>query len=168
MLADKRIAKVPGRIMLLIVSIQTMKGIKIAGVPIGTKWVNICWVLLIHPKSIKHNHNGKDKDKVNVKWLVLVKIYGNNPMKLLNIIIENTVIKINVDPLDPIGSRRILISLWRVIIILFQKIWYREGSNQYIEGIIKIPRIVLIQFNDKLKILDVGSNTENKFVIIFR
>lgn len=48
-LAERRIANVPGRIMFLIVSIQTINGIKIAGVPIGTKWVNMCWVLLIHP-----------------------------------------------------------------------------------------------------------------------
>lgn len=58
-------------------------------------------------------------------------------------------------------------SLWRVNKILFQKIWYREGINQYIDGIIKIPKKVLSQFNDKLKILEEGSNTENKFVIIF-
>lgn len=117
---------------------------------------------------MKANHKGKDNERVRVKWLVLVKIYGNNPMKLLNIIIENRAIKIREDPLDPIGSKRILISLWRVIIILFQKMWNREGKSQYIEGIIKIPKNVLNQFNDMLKILDVGSNTENKFVIIFK
>lgn len=50
---------------------------------------------------------------------------------------------------------------------MFQKIWYREGISQYVEGIIINPKKVLIQLIDKLKILEEGSNTENKFVIIF-
>ena len=35
--AISRTAKVPGRIMLLIISIHTMKGIRGVGVPVGTK-----------------------------------------------------------------------------------------------------------------------------------
>lgn len=166
-LAVNRTARVPGRIIFLIVSIHTINGIKIAGVPCGTKWANICCVLLIQPYSIKHNHKGKAKVKVNVKWLVLVKIYGNKPIKLLNKIIENKETKINVDPLAPIGPNNVLNSLCSVIKILFQKIWYREGINQNIEGIIKIPKKVLNQFKERLKMLDEGSKTENKFVIIF-
>jgi len=49
MLAVNRTAKVTGRIIFLIVSIQTIKGIKILGVPCGTKCVNICWAWLIQP-----------------------------------------------------------------------------------------------------------------------
>lgn len=48
-LAVSRTANVPGRIILLIVSIHTINGIKIPGVPWGTKWQNMCWVLFIHP-----------------------------------------------------------------------------------------------------------------------
>ena len=51
-LAVSRTANVPGRITFLIVSIHTIKGIKIAGVPWGTKWANICWVWLIQPYNI--------------------------------------------------------------------------------------------------------------------
>lgn len=40
-LAAKRTANVPGRITLLTVSIRTMKGIRIPGVPKGTKWASI-------------------------------------------------------------------------------------------------------------------------------
>lgn len=36
-LAERRTAKVPGRIIFLIVSIQTINGIKTGGVPCGTK-----------------------------------------------------------------------------------------------------------------------------------
>lgn len=47
--AANRTARVPGRIIFLIVSIQTIKGINTAGVPWGTKWANMCCVWLIHP-----------------------------------------------------------------------------------------------------------------------
>lgn len=41
-LAASRTANVPGRIILLIVSIKTIKGIKGPGVPCGTRWANMC------------------------------------------------------------------------------------------------------------------------------
>jgi hypothetical protein len=73
-LAANRIAKVPGRITFLTVSIHTMKGMRIDGVPWGTKWVNICWVWLIHPNIINLSHSGSAKVKVRDMCLVLVKI----------------------------------------------------------------------------------------------
>jgi len=42
--AANRTARVPGRMIFLMVSIQTMKGIRIPGVPWGTRCVNMCWV----------------------------------------------------------------------------------------------------------------------------
>lgn len=48
-LAANRIANVPGRIMLLMVSIHTMKDIRATGVPWGTRWANIWLVWFIHP-----------------------------------------------------------------------------------------------------------------------
>lgn len=72
--ADNRTAKVPGRMTFLIVSINTIKGIKTGGVPWGTRWANICFVLLIHPIIINLSHRGRAKERVIVIWLVLVKI----------------------------------------------------------------------------------------------
>lgn len=46
-LAANRIAKVPGRMIFLIVSITTIKGIRTGGVPWGTKWANM-WVELFN------------------------------------------------------------------------------------------------------------------------
>ena len=94
-------------------------------------------------------------------------MYGNNPIKLLNKINENNEIKIKVDPLWPEGPNNVLNSLCKVKIILFHKIWCREGINQYVVGINNSPINTLIQLILKLKILDEGSNTENKLVIIF-
>jgi hypothetical protein len=39
---------------------------------------------------------------------VLVKIYGNNPKKLLNKIIENNEIKIKEHPLSLLGPNKVL------------------------------------------------------------
>lgn len=70
--AVSRTANLPGRIKLLIVSIKTMKGIKIAGVPVGTMWDNIFFVLLIQPYDINDNHKGNAKVRVKVRCLDLV------------------------------------------------------------------------------------------------
>lgn len=71
-------------------------------------------------------------------------------------------------PLNLEIPKRVLNSWCKVKKILFQNIEIREGINQNIKGKNMIPKIVLIQFNDKFKILVEGSKIENKFIIIFR
>lgn len=61
---------------------------------------------------------------------------------------------------------KILNSLCKVLIILYHINWNREGINQNNIGINKNPNIVLSQFKGKYKVV-IGSNTENKLVIIF-
>jgi hypothetical protein len=56
MFAVKRTARVPGRIRLLIVSIITMNGTSMVGVPWGTRCSNMWLVFLIHPNSINLIH----------------------------------------------------------------------------------------------------------------
>lgn len=148
MLAVNRIARVPGRITFLIVSIHTIKGMRMGGVPCGTKWANICVVLLSQPKIINLNHNGSANDKVRVKCLVLVKIYGNNPIKLLIRIIIKILVNIKVIPLFffPV---RILNSLCSFSMIFNHNILLREGINQNKFGI------------NKRKIIDLNQLSEN-------
>ncbi len=50
----------------------TINGIKIIGVPIGTKWQNIWFILLIQPYNINDIHKGKARLAVKTKWLDLV------------------------------------------------------------------------------------------------
>ena len=52
MFAFRRTASVPGRIILLIVSMITINGINIVGIPCGTKCSNMWLVFLIHPNDI--------------------------------------------------------------------------------------------------------------------
>ncbi len=67
MLAVRRILRVRGRIRFLIISIQIIKGIKILGVPIGTKWINIFLFVFIHPKIIRLIHKVNPNVKLNTK-----------------------------------------------------------------------------------------------------
>lgn len=72
-LAVSRTANDVGRIILLIDSIITMKGIKIGGVPIGTKWQNMWLVLFVHPNNIKANHLDRAIVSENLIWEEAVK-----------------------------------------------------------------------------------------------
>lgn len=72
--AVNRIARVPGRIIFLIVSIHTINDINIEGVPWGTRWINMCCVFINHPYTIKVNQRGRANEKVITIWLVLVKM----------------------------------------------------------------------------------------------
>lgn len=92
-LADKRTANVTGRINILINSITTIKGIKIFGVPKGTRWEIIELKLFSTPQIIKPTQVLRDKEKVTLKWAVLEKTKGNNPDILLNKIIVKTLNK---------------------------------------------------------------------------
>lgn len=130
MLAVRRTAKVPGRIRFLIVSIRTMKGIKIAGVPLGIKWINMFWVLLIHPKNIKVNQIGREKVKLKIRCLVDVKMYGYRPRKLLKKIIKNKVIKKIEFPLKFFVFNKLLISNFKKFRIKVYKYIYRFEINQ--------------------------------------
>lgn len=98
MLAINRTARDPGRIKFLMVSIKTINGMRIGGVPLGIIWANISWVLLIHPKIIILTQRGRAKDKVHDKCLLLVKIYGSNPIKLLIKIKMNNLMIIKLNP----------------------------------------------------------------------
>lgn len=165
-LAASRTARVPGRITFLIVSINTMKGIRADGVPWGTKWANICWVWLIHPNSIKAIQRGRERDRVIVKWLELVKMYGRSPKKLLNTISLKSDTNIIVT-LEFLAPKSVLNSRCKVVDNLNHKRDHRDGMAQNSKGIKIIPKKVDNQFKDKFMIEEVGSNTENRFVIIF-
>lgn len=168
MFAVNRIANVPGRMTFLIVSIHTINGISIGGVPCGTRWVNMCLVLLIHPNIINLTHKGRAIVNVSVRCLVLVKIYGNKPSILFIRIIENNDVNIRVLPLLVFFvSRSVLSSSCIFFIVLFHAVLFRDGIVHILVGMVINPSIVLNQFIDVLNIFVDGSNTENRFLIIF-
>lgn len=90
----------------------------------------MCWVWLNHPKIINLSHKGKANERVIDMWLVLVKINGNNPIKLLNKMNANSEIKMKVLPLWLNGPNKVLNSLCKVFKIIIQIIINRDGINQ--------------------------------------
>lgn len=88
------------------------------------------------------------------------------PKKLLNKINLNKDVKIIV-VLDCLGVSKALNSLCTPSMILFHNKDHREGIIQYTKGINNKPRKVESQFKGRLVKDEEGSNTENKFVIIF-
>jgi hypothetical protein len=53
-------------------------------------------------------------------------------------------------------------------VIVFHNFAVRDGITQITIGTIMSPSMVLVQFNGLFMIDEVGSNTENRLVIIFR
>lgn len=68
MLAANRTDKVIGRMTLLTISIKTINGIKIIGVPRGTKWAKKELISKITDLKITATHKGSAILRVNVKW----------------------------------------------------------------------------------------------------
>jgi hypothetical protein len=161
-------ASVPGRIKLLIVSMITINGISIFGVPWGTKCSNIWLVFFIHPNNINLIHKGRTKVNISVRCLVLVTMYGNSPRKLFVKIMRNSDVNMNEFTLFSFPFlMTVFISWCSLFIRRFTIILFRDGTNQILVGISNSPIAVLVQFNGRLLISVVGSKIENKFLITF-
>jgi hypothetical protein len=104
------------------------------------------FVLLIHPKIMNLTHKGSTSVNVIVKCLVLVKIYGNSPRKLLNRINKNSDTNKKVLPfLFLLLPRRFLNSLCSFVINIFHTIRCRLGISHILVGMNISPRKVLVQ-----------------------
>lgn len=169
-LAANRIDSVIGRIIFLTVSIITIMGIKNEGVPNGTRWANN----LLYWNTIENNivpiQIGRAKTKVIDKCLVLVKIYGINPIKLEKIIKKNTEMKIKIVPGIIISPKTASNSFFKNKMIFKKDLDNWEFINQNIWGKKKIQINTENQFNIIFieKILILGSKDENKFIILLK
>jgi hypothetical protein len=89
----------------------------------------VVWAVLQVLWPASPSPKGSASVNVIVKCLVLVKVNGNNPRKLLNIINENSEMNIKVLPLI-LSPSSVLNSLWSFINSIFHAIVCREGINQ--------------------------------------
>ena len=96
--AANRIESVPGRMTLLTLSINTIKGIKTGGVPEGTKWdINLLnWN--VKDQIIMPSQRGRPRAKVILKWLDPVNTYGKRPIKLEKMIMKNILMNTEAVP----------------------------------------------------------------------
>ena len=166
-LAANRIESVSGRIMFLTVSITTITGIRKLGVPVGTKCAKrlLYWYKI--DINILPNHRGSAKVRVKDMCLLLVKIYGNKPIKLLNRIKKKILIKIKIVPWITDSPKTAFNSFSKKKTILVKDLDIWEFINQNIWGIKITPIKIANQFNIKFKdkIFTDGSNEENRFII---
>lgn len=95
--AVSRINRVIGRIIILTVSMITIKGTKNIGVFMGTRWVIKLLLLSRNIFIEKDNHKGVDKKMVRIMWLVGAKIKGKSLIKFnVQIITKMIINKIEV------------------------------------------------------------------------
>jgi len=76
MFAVSRTHRVIGRMILLVISIKTMKFIKAIGVPCGSKCVSMCLYFFVHPYELIVNHIKRDMGRVNVKCALMENSWG--------------------------------------------------------------------------------------------
>ena len=165
MLAARRIARVPGRMTLLIVSIKTISGMRGPGVPVGTRWASICRVWLMQPNRMKQDQRGNLSANVNLRCLVEVNTWGISPIRLLKTISEKTDKKGIVIPRLDTPSR-VLNSWWRADIAFLHSRGHREGTGQNRYGKRISPKKVESQFSERFNVDDRGSKEEKRLVII--
>jgi len=166
MLADSRIDKVIGRMMFLVSSIITMKFIRAIGVPVGTVWASILFVLFNQPKIIIANHIDRAVGSAIIICAVGVKVKGDRAMKFI-INRDRKVISMVLEiPLCLCGFINDLSSFSRgsrnVLIMIIHLIEFFFLIDK-----IKVKGIIIeIQTMD-IVLVD-GSKIENKLFIIFR
>lgn len=68
-------------------SISTKNGFSHVGAPSGNKWAIVILGDFVALDEINISHIGNPMLRVNSKWLVVLNVYGNNPIKLADIII---------------------------------------------------------------------------------
>jgi len=146
-LAARRIDSAPGRITFLTLSMITIIGIKGPGVPEGTKWAKTLLNWYISDISILPSHSGRPNVKVIERWLDLVKICGQSPMKFEKIININMEIKIEEVPgIESLPKTALnSLSIYMISILNDFPSWEFEAQN--IWGIKKTEITAAAQFN---------------------
>lgn len=165
MLAVRRTDSVTGRMILLVSSIRTIKGIRAAGAPSGTRWAKNSVKLLVNLNMIKASHIGRARERVIAKCLVAVKVNDKRPIVLLS-----------KSRKKRLTNKKILIflffssvsnSLFIALITFLRSILKGLERAQYEGTIATLNKAILTQFigaENKAR----GSKIENRLFIIFK
>ena len=164
MFAVSRTDRVIGRIMFLIISMITMKGRSAEGVPVGTMWANIILGDFIHPNNMRDNQKVRARGKFNIMCLVGVNRYGNNPEKLMTIIIRSAGIICIFTAVFLLG---LVVSLASLEMVLENKLVISTLFGVVLKKCFGISRGVN-RSNQFILNMDVeGSKIENRLFIMF-
>lgn len=161
--AVKRTQRVIGRIRFLVISIMTMKDMRMGGVPWGTKWASMWFVFFDQPNITIANQEARDRGSVIVRWEVAENTCGYSARKLANRINKNVTMIMVVTPNSPFfkvkvtSFLKIANAFWVFVLWGCPKI--QVAGTTKLNIVNKMPQ--LREANVLL-----GSNTENRFVII--
>jgi len=89
MLAASRNESVSGRTVILVVSINTRNGFSQSGAPSGRKWAMNILGNFSSLDMIIDSHVGRPSDRVKIRCLDVLNIYGTSPIILIMIIVIN-------------------------------------------------------------------------------
>jgi hypothetical protein len=73
-------------------------GFSQSGAPSGSKWANEAFGAFTNVDIMKDIHIGSPKDRVKIRWLDNLNVYGIKPNKLIRIIEEKIGVIIEPDP----------------------------------------------------------------------
>jgi hypothetical protein len=106
MFAASRNDRVIGRTKILVVSISTKNGLSHSGAPSGKKCATDFFGEYVNEEIIILSHIGNPIDRVKIRCLDVDSEYGIIPIKLIIIIVINSVVTIDVIPFRLIESVR--------------------------------------------------------------
>jgi len=112
MLAASRNDNVNGRTKVLMVSIITKKGFNQSGAPPGSRAAANLEGFNVNDDIISANHKGRAKDRVKIRCLDSLKIYGANPDRLIKMIKKNNELMI---PENPFKCPPVVREVWEFI-----------------------------------------------------
>jgi hypothetical protein len=161
--AVSRTQSVIGRIKLLVNSIITIKGINGVGVPCGTRWANMWFVFFDHPNIIKAIQKLRERGRVIVICLVGEKIWGYKARKFIIRILKNKDIIIASVDFSVFPSENFTSFL--NVAIIFPSVFFVLSLIFHILGVTNIGVTRTTSQAEDIK-EELGSNTENRFVII--
>jgi hypothetical protein len=161
--AVNRTHRVIGRMIVLVSSITTMNIISMGGVPWGSRWASICFVLVIHPMMVTVVHRLRERGRVIDRCEVREKVWGNRAEKFM-IMIDRMIVRFVFSiPLFPFVSL-VLTSFFRIFNGFVSEVFSGVEDFQIIDGMRREDRIKRIHGNDH--VVDDGSNVEKRLVII--
>ena len=106
MLAANRNDSVIGRTIFLVVSMRTKNGFNQSGAPLGRSLAKKVYGAYSRDEVISINHNGRAKERVKIRCLDRLNMYGISPARLISKIIRNKVLSAGEKPFMFVPSVR--------------------------------------------------------------
>lgn len=103
-LAVRRTHSVMGRIRLLTSSMITIKFMRAAGVPWGSRWESMWFVFFVHPKVMMVSHVVRERVSVIGRCAVTEKFCGYSAVRFINRIVVNIKIRMASIPFAGLPS----------------------------------------------------------------